>query len=282
MKQFVSAITVTATLLLAQGCSPSVKSEQTSAETMNPHSEHSMDGMEMPEMSATAQAELTAPTRVTPGQSVPLAIQVHDLSGKAIANFVTFQTKLMHLIVVSNDLQAFSHLHPTYQGKGRFEVKAVFPQPGGYTLFSDYKPTEQKEQVSVMKTQVPGISPPAPPLNLSRTKTFSNTEVSLTFPEATLKSGQETSLTFALRDKSNNQPITDLQPYLGEKGHLVIVQQTSPLTRADYIHAHAAKDTSTSRAEFMTRFPQPGRYKLWGQFNRNDKIVIADFWVNVT
>lgn len=282
MKPFISAIAVAATLMLAPGCSSSVKSEQTSTETINPHSEHSMYGMEMPERSATAEAKLTAPTRLTPGQLVHLAIQVQDLSGKAIANFDPFQTKLMHLIVVSDNLQAFSHLHPTYQDKGRFAVEAIFPQPGGYTLFSDYKPTGQKEQVSVMKTQVPGISSPVPPINLSRSETSGNTETRLIFPEKKLKAGQEIPLTFDLRDKSTNQPITDLQPYLGEKGHLVIVRQAISLTRADYIHAHAAKDVSTSRAEFMTSFPQPGRYKLWGQFNRNGKIVIADFWVNVT
>jgi hypothetical protein len=41
------------------------------------------------------------------------------------------------------------------------------------------------------------------------------------------------------------------------------------------------KDTPAAQVSFMTSFPTPGKYKLWGQFNRNGKIVIADFWVNV-
>ena len=239
--------------------------------------------MEMPEIAETAQAKLTAPQRITPNTPAHVVIDVQDKSsGKPITNFDLFQTKLMHLIVFSDNLQAFSHIHPIYQNKGRFDVEANFPQPGGYTLFSDYKPTGQKEQVSVMKTQVLGISPVASPINLSQTRTFGNTKASLTFPEVTLKAGQEIPLTFDLQDKLNNQPINDLQPYLGEKGHLVIVRQAPSLSRSDYIHAHAAKDPSNSRAQFMTSFPKPGRYKLWGQFNRNGKIVIADFWVNVS
>jgi hypothetical protein len=68
---------------------------------------------------------------------------------------------------------------------------------------------------------------------------------------------------------------------LGEKGHLVIVKQSSPLTKLDYIHAHGVKDSPSNQVEFITSFPRSGVYKLWGQFNRNDKIITADFWVNV-
>lgn len=84
-----------------------------------------------------------------------------------------------------------------------------------------------------------------------------------------------------LKQTDNNQPINDLQPYLGERGHLVILKQSSSLTKADYIHAHAMKDTPVGQVSFMTSFPTPGKYKIWGQFNRNGKIAITDFWVNV-
>lgn len=105
--------------------------------------------------------------------------------------------------------------------------------------------------------------------------------MNLTFSKPTIKANRETKLTFDLREKFSNQPLADLQPYLGEKGHLVILRQSSTLTAADYIHAHAAKDLPASQVHFITSFPQPGLYKLWGQFNRNGKIVVADFWVKV-
>jgi hypothetical protein len=41
------------------------------------------------------------------------------------------------------------------------------------------------------------------------------------------------------------------------------------------------KDAPNNKVSFMTSFPQPGKYKLWGQFNRNGKIVVADFWIYV-
>ena len=244
-------------------------------------SSNSDRGHSTPTQTTTTQAKLTASRDIAPKTPVKLSIDVQDSAGKAIANFDTFQQKLMHLIVVSDNLQFFSHLHPTYKGNGSFEVEANFPQSGSYTLFSDYKPSGQKEQVSVMKKQVAGDNLPAAAIDFNYTKTFGDTKANLAFSQPKVKAGEEVTLIFNLQQKSSDRPVTDLQPYLGERGHLVILKQSSPLTKADYIHAHAMKNSPEGQVQFMTSFPQPGKYKLWGQFNRNGKIVIADFWVNV-
>lgn len=244
-------------------------------------SNDSHEGHSTPTQTTATQAKLTASRDIAPKTPVKLSIEVRDSAGKAIANFDTFQQKLMHLIVVSDNLQFFSHIHPTYKGNGSFEVEANFPRSGSYTLFSDYKPSGQKEQVSVMKKQVAGDNLPAAAVNFNSTKTFGDIKANLAFSQPKVKAGEEVTIIFNLQQKSDDRPVTDLQPYLGERGHLVILKQSSPLTKADYIHAHAMKDSPDGIVQFMTSFPQPGKYKLWGQFNRNGKIVIADFWVNV-
>jgi len=292
MKRFLNAIAITTTLVLAQSCSSLPQAEEKAisvtthqheehSKSNNHHEEHSKSGTVHGEKKALTQAKLTVPSNITPNKIMPLLIDVQDLEGKGIMKFDTFQEKLMHLIVVSDDLQFFSHLHPTYKNNGQFEVEASFPQAGGYTFFSDYKPAGQTEQISVLKAQVPGISIPTPEIDIKSSKTFNDTTVNLALSESTVKAGQEVTLMFKLQDASNNQPLTDLQPYLGEKGHLVILRQSNQLTAADYIHAHALNNTPTGQVHFMTSFPQPGKYKLWGQFNRNGKIITADFWVNV-
>lgn len=256
--------------------------------------EHEMGEMSMPGMAgsseadshsqniqAVTQAKLAVSGKIAPRQPTPLTIDIQNANGQAIAGFETFQEKLMHLIIVSDDLQVFEHIHPDYQNNGRFTVQATFPQPGNYTLFSDYKPVNQRETVSVLKVTVPGAPLPAPTINLDRSKTIGATQASLDVPN-TIKAGQEVTVTFNLKDTATNQPIQDLQPYLGAQGHLVILHQSSSaLSRADYIHAHALRNTPTGQVSFMTAFPKPGQYKLWGQFDRAGKIMIADFWVNV-
>ncbi len=251
------------------------------AEDNNSHGGHGdHGGMTMPavEGAETTTAKLTA-ANIQAGAETKLVIDVRAKSGQAVDKFETFQTKLMHLIVVSDDLQTFSHIHPVYKQKGRFEVQANFPQGGNYTLVSDYKPAGQAEQVSLMQVKVAGKPGSAPKLDFTKAKSIGDTKVQLTADN--LKAGKETMLIFKMQ-QANGQPVADLQPYLGERGHLVVMKNSTPLTRADYIHAHAAQHGTGGEVHFMTTFPKAGKYKLWGQFNRNGKIVTADFWVNVS
>ncbi|WP_026100460.1 hypothetical protein [Fortiea contorta] len=311
MKDFLTALVITSTVVLTQGCASQVKSGETpdsnatTVSNANSRASHNMSNSQTPKAeknshgghniensqdehsghskleSANAIAKLILTAKITPKIPVPLAIDVTDKEGKKIANFDQFQEKLMHLIVVSDDLQSFNHIHPIYKGNGRFEVEANFPHSGSYSLFSDYKVAGKAEQVSVLKAEVPGNSPTAPKIDLATTKTFGNTKANLKLSQSTIKTGQEVHLIFNLQDAASNQPLKDLKPYLGERGHLVILKQSLPLTQADYIHAHAMKNTPDAEVHFITSFPKPGKYKMWGQFNRNGKIVTADFWVDV-
>jgi hypothetical protein len=290
MKILITAIATTTTLLFAQSCSTSPNAQKPSTAVSDQqhnhkhstqagsHEGHSMHHSSDTKTNAAIQAKLIVPETVAVNAPVPLVINVQDATEKPIDKFDVSHEQLMHLIVVSDDLRFFDHLHPRYEGNGRFTVKAQLPRSGGYTLFSDYKPTGQPAQVSTLKTQVPGDSSSSADVNFKRSQTFTNTKVNLELPTETVKAGEEVAVTFNLKG-SNNQPVIDLQPYMGERGHLVILRQSASLTSADYIHAHAIKDTTPGKVQFVTSFPKPGLYKLWGQFNRNGEIVTADFWV---
>ena len=283
MKRLFSGIFVVTTLLLTPGCSSNTKSTETQVSpSMMNHDGHSMENMNHGDNSQiTTKVKLTAPKSLSPNQPINLVIDIQDATGKPINKFDIFQEKIMHLIVVRDDLQFFDHIHPEYKENGRFEVTTNFPESGNYTLFSDYKPAGNKENVSLMNITIPGTVPL--PKNLekfTKTKTISDTKVNLNISEKNIKAGQAVTLSFDLKDQKN-QPIKDLQPYLGEKGHLVIIKSSSPLTTSDYIHAHAMKDPANGKVEFHTKFPKSGTYKMWMQFNRNGQIKTADFWVNV-
>ncbi len=291
MKKQISFIVITSGLLLLAACNDNKATSvtnvgQSPAEVIkiaegNDHGGHG--GMTMPTTSAASGSEdttakLTA-NNIQAGAETKLIIDVKAKSGEAVDKFETFQTKKMHLIVVSDDLQTFSHIHPIYKQKGRFEVQTSFPQGGKYTLVSDYKPVGQAEQVSLMQVKVAGKAATSSKVDFNKAKLISDTKVQLTADN--LKAGKETMLAFKMQ-QANGQPVTDLQPYLGEKGHLVIMKDSASLTRADYIHAHAVQHGGNGEVHFMTTFPKAGKYKMWGQFNRSGKIVTADFWVNVS
>ena len=247
------------------------------------HGGHRRQAMQSMKSPVTAIAKLTTPSGIKPQTIVPLVINIRDNQGKPLGQFTLFQEKLMHLIVVSNDLQYFDHLHPVYKQNGRFEVTKSFPNGGRYTLLSHFKPTGQEEQVSVLNLKVDGTPAPTIPIDMATSKSIGNIKASLELPKSGLKAGKEAMLVFKLQ-QSNGALVNDLRPYLGEKGHLVTIEQSSPLAKINYIHAHPHMATNMSDGEihFLTKFPKPGKYKIWGQFNRAGKIVIADFWVNVS
>lgn len=287
--------------------------------------EHNMSGSDMSDMEhgttsggqtglrATAQLSVKSP--VSPGQSFPLAIIIKEAKGQPVEDFQTSQEKLMHLIVVSNDLGFFEHIHPNFTGTGRFDISTALPHAGSYTLFSDFKPVGMREQVVALPLRVAGShTSTRPQVGLARTKTVGSTRVNLSLSNPTIQptkqttpvAGQEVKVTFDLIDTTTGRPISNLQPYLGAGGHLVILRQEPQLTAGSYIHAHAlplwgtkvsssivsnehsghtqlasATSSAPGQVTFLVTFPKAGRYKLWGQFSRGGEIMTANFWVNV-
>ena len=96
------------------------------AQSADPHAGHNMGGMSetsSPERGTQehnstntsevelAKAKLSIAGKLLPKNPVTMTIDIKDLKGESIDKFDTFQEKLMHLIVVSNDLTEFAHLH---------------------------------------------------------------------------------------------------------------------------------------------------------------------------
>ncbi len=230
---------------------------------------------------ASTQAELVVPPELTPSEPFDLAIEISDASGEPISDFEITHEKLLHLIVVSDNFEVYRHLHPEYKGNGRFELNASLPEAGNYTLFADYKPQDKSGRVSQMTLSIPGgLDEPAAE-NFDRTKVYDNTQVQLNFDPNELKAGGDILLQYALTDTTTQKAADDLEPYLGALGHLVILRQTDDITTEDYIHAHPMNGKTPGEVSFHTQFPQPGRYKLWGEFNRNGNLVVSEFWVEV-
>ncbi|WP_293018049.1 hypothetical protein [Moorena sp. SIO3I8] len=288
MNRLVSALLVSSTLFLAQSCSTLGQSGDASVEGDKHHGHHNHNEHghnhgshgHGNKPSVNTKAILTTPSTINLDKPNNLVIDIQDSEGNAVPDFEVFQEKLMHLIVVSDDLDFYDHIHPDYKGNGRFEVEANFPKPGDYTLFSDYKPTGKPERVSVVKVKAPGTSSSITEIEIKNAKVFGKTKVELSFDKPKVQANEEVMISFNLKNAANNNPVNDLQPYLGEAGHLVIVKKSESITASDYIHAHALPGKTTEPIRFATQFPEKGTYKVWGQFKRNGEIVTADFWVN--
>lgn len=269
---------ITISIVLLAACS---KKAEHSANVDNATAEHAGHGESHSEeeSSLKTSAKWQFDTDVIqPDSDTSIKIKIQDEDGKAIKDFDINHEKKMHLIVVSKDLSFFNHIHPVFHDDGSFEIVTTFPHAGDYKLIADYIPsggsaTTQSDWITVQgKTAEPEKITPSADL----TTTVDGIEASLAFDH--LMAGMDLSLTFMLKDAKTKEAITDLQPYLGAVGHVVILSEDAE----QYLHVHPTEeDAKGPKAEFMTKFPNSGVYKIWGQFQRNDKIITVPFVVKV-
>ncbi|BBH20287.1 hypothetical protein Back11_16320 [Paenibacillus baekrokdamisoli] len=292
MKKIAIALLLTAVFLTACGKSGGSMDHAmeggTSGTTESTSTNHNeMGGMDHKGMPAVAdkaeaeriQAAFTLSTDKTkPNQDTTITIHLKDKDGMPIEKFDRQHEKLMHFIIVSKDLSFFNHIHPDYKGKGEFTVTTQFPSAGEFELIADIVPTGvgamSKKKWVTIQGSVPAQQAIIPDTSL--TKTVDGKEVTLSFDH--LMAGMELNLTFNMKDAQTKDPVTDLEPFLGAVGHVVILNQDA----GEYLHVHPLEEKASGPdAKFMATFPHSGIFKIWGQFKQNGKVFTVPFVVKV-
>ena len=236
------------------------------------------------------------PQDVQSGQAVDLTFTVYDAqNGEPVSYFKTPYAKVMHLIIVNNDLTYFTHIHPTQDGYN-FTITTTFPTDGMYHLYLDFQPWNAIEQ------QVAFTLPVGIPTNQNATqkpdkdkttKTFGNYEVTLNthgiLSASEMTFGNQT-LSFTIKDAQTHKPITTLKPYLATFGHLVMIDEAT----YTYLHVHpyvlspAPLPPNANGVPTVDFLPigiygpiKPGVYRLFAEFNPDNNLFTADFTVKV-
>ncbi|MFJ2753994.1 heavy metal translocating P-type ATPase [Nocardioides sp. NPDC087217] len=183
----------------------------------------------------------------------------------------------MHVIVTSQDLSWFRHLHAEPTGRpGELETDVTFPAGGTYRVDTEFR--RRADMADVLDRQqltVEGTQPPAVPLEASpRSSTVDNLTVTL---EGTPVADQQSDLHFRFED-STGKVVDNLQPYLGAAGHVVVMSADGET----FVHGHAEGDElAVPGASFGPELglhldvPKAGLYRLWAQFRLGDGEVIT-------
>lgn len=239
------------------------------------------------------------PAEVKAGAPATIVFTVKDQKGATIKDLQVVHEKPMHLLVVSNDLAEFSHVHPEPQADGTYKVTHTFPSGGGYKLYADFTPPGAKQVVERFDMTVAGEA--RPQTQLVEDKPLTKTVESLTvtmFPDKPLRTGQDLMLNFAIADAQTGQPVTDLEKYLGALAHFVIINEDT----TEFLHAHPMEpdemlkgvmdhgasskkqqsadknaQVRTPAISAHTSFPRAGLYKVWAQFQRGGRVITVPF-----
>ncbi|MFC4810711.1 hypothetical protein [Paenibacillus sp. GCM10023250] len=214
------------------------------------------------------------------GQASTLRVTITDAAGKPDAGLRVNHEKKLHVIVVSQGLSTFLHLHPAETAEpGVFEGAVTFPSAGRYKLIADFTSADGTQQWRSAWVRAEGgggarLEEPALAVDKRLERTADGVAVKLSFDREP-KAGEAVKLAFSFADAASGEPVRDLQPYLGAAGHVVILGAGAD----DYLHTHAMSAAGGPVAEFHATFPKPGLYKLWGQFQRNGRVLTVPFVV---
>ncbi len=94
-------------------------------------------------------------TRPTAGQPTTLCfIPQYAATGEIVRDLLVVHKYLLHLIVTSDDLSYFDHVHPVQQPDGTFAIDYTFPHGGNFLLFADVTPRGERAQVFRLPIEV--------------------------------------------------------------------------------------------------------------------------------
>lgn len=257
------------------------------------------------------------PETIESGQPTELIFQVKNPQGEKVSDLEIIHEKPMHLFMVSRDLSQYFHEHPEKQADGTYKLPFTFPNGGKFKIYIDFKPVGDEQTVESFNIEAKGEE--LPEIQLVRDEKFEKEVEGVLVkmkPNGELVKRKDLMLNFQFFDAESKKPLTDLQDYLGEKAHFVIVRKG--LGR--FIHAHPMSaetmaenmasnhnmdsmkmdkkemsDEKTNKMESddekmkkmsgeesskiaaMANFPNRGLYKIFAQFKRKDKISTVSF-----
>ncbi len=212
------------------------------------------------------------PELLKPGDNAVLTLRAIDpRTNSTVKHFEIVHEKLMHLFVVSENLEYFAHIHPVLQPDGSFRQEVCLPEGGMYRLLADFYPSGSVPQLAVGTVFVSGAtSPPHLTPSLAPSKSANLTASLKLDPEQPL-AGLETKLIFTL------DPAEGLQLYLGVWAHMLAASEDL----IDLIHVHPFLANGGSTMQFNVIFPRVGLYRVWTQFQRKNTVNTTVFTIPV-
>lgn len=224
------------------------------------------------------------PTSATAGKPTALKLQVIDSkTGSVQTAFDEAHTMFFHLLLASKDLNWFLHEHPKMDAKGTWSVPITFPAGGDYWVYGDVAPVGKGSRVLITKVSVKGAKPTwNTKLTVSKTANDGGLK-GLLSTLAPIQIGRKATIQVKLFDQKNGKPADDTVKWLGAAGHMMIFHKDGQTV----VHSHPAEDEENAAmvkqgvVRFTGRFPKPGLYKVYAQFDWRGAVRTLGFAIEV-
>jgi len=196
-----------------------------------------------------------------------LAFTITGPDGAPVTSYDVVHDKRLHLIVVRRDLAGYQHLHPELDSSGVWSVPARLT-PGPWRVIADFVPAGAEQTTLAADLEVSGGYQPLPLPSESETATVDGFTLTRT---GELAADAMSMLTVSV--SRNGRPVTDLDPYLGAYGHLVMLR-TDDL---GYVHVHPQEGPPGPELSFQVQAPGSGTFRLFFDFQHDGVVRTAEF-----
>ena len=232
------------------------------------------EGSDMPAgLSASAAGYSFAPhdTTFTPGVRDSFTFRILGPDGDPVTDFATRHDKDLHLVIVSDDLAHYQHLHPVSSSDGTWSTELGLPRAGGYRAYADFAAAGAEPVTLGADLVAPGDLAPQPLPAPASIATVDGYDVRL---DGSVTAGADAELRFTVQ--GGGAAVRDLEPYLGAYGHLVAIRATDHA----YLHVHPT-EASPQQVVFAVHVPSPGAYRLFLDFQHEGVVHTAAFTLDV-
>jgi putative copper resistance protein D len=241
----------------------------------------------------------TDPSKIIAGIPVTIMVRIKDPEGKPLKGLEVSHERILHALIVGQDMRSFAHIHPEEAGpitgemlkKADFPLRFTFPKAGEYLVGADFFAGDEfySKMFHLSVSGKPAMG--GPKTDFSTRKNFGEYRVTFSASPMNVKAGEETSLSYII--EKDGKTVTDLNPYLGAAMHIAVISADLK----QYIHAHGAVpgEPHAHQDHMHTKppkrfgpeieadvvFPTKGIYTIFSQVKHHDKVLVFDFMVNV-
>jgi len=186
--------------------------------------------------------------------------------GKPVNNIDVVHEKIMHLVLVREDLKYFDHVHPEKTGEGKYSVPYEFLSGGSYRLWTDFTASGEQKILSFDFDVIASEK--------LEKNTLNGLEVKMVIDSGEIVQGKTVQLKFEVTENGNKVPITE--KFLGANAHMIEISEDLE----EFGHMHDEDSDGDNVIEFVHTFSKKGLHKIWVQFSVDGVDRTAEFSVN--
>lgn len=213
-----------------------------------------------------------ASTRFTAGETSEFRFTIFTADRAPVTDYGLVQDQRMELILVRRDMTEYQYLTPTMKPDGTWTVPVRLDEPGSYRAFVTFRPGKAAEPVTLgVDLESPGeVEPQAVP----QPREIVDVDGYTVILNGTVVAGGVSRLYATVLQGEDS--VTDLDPYLGARGHLVMLREGDlGLLRVRPVPASKTGPTIS----FEASVPTPGYYRIFLDFQHRGELRTAEFTV---